>query len=57
MLDVEVDAKELLLLVALPLGSAEESDVADDRGTEKGAKEGAVSDKEEGTQAGAEVGA
>lgn len=57
MLDVEGDAKELLLLVALPLGSAEESDVADDRGTEEGAEEGAVSDKEEGTQAGAEVGA
>ena len=52
MLDVEGDAKELLLLlVALPLWSAEESDVEDDRGTEKGA----VSDKEEGTQAGAEV--
>ena len=58
MLDVEGDAKELLLLlVALPLWSAEESDVADDRGTEKGAEEGAACDKEAGTQAGAEVGA
>ena len=50
MLDVEGDAKELLLLlVALPLGTAEESEVEDDRGTAKGA----ISDREVGTQAGA----